>query len=234
MTYVGFVLNAMGTDYYPRLTATINNSMEANKLINAQTEVAIMLAGPVLLGMLALAPLVVQLLYSSEFLPAVNVLRWQIFGDVLKLASWPLGFVMLAAGRGKLYVFSESFAVFVFALGTWLLLPYVGVQATGISFALMYILYLPLVFWFARLKTGLRWSKSVKHVFLRLMLSAVAILGLSWWHELTGMLVGICLTLMFGVLSLTRLVKMAELTGPVGKAAGGLRKILDKIGLAHD
>ena len=46
----------MGTDYYPRLTATIHDPVATNRLVNEQTEVALLLAGPVLLAMLALAP----------------------------------------------------------------------------------------------------------------------------------------------------------------------------------
>ena len=48
MTYIGFVLSAMGTDYYPRLTQTIHDRIKVNRLVNEQTEVAILLAGPVL------------------------------------------------------------------------------------------------------------------------------------------------------------------------------------------
>ncbi len=110
MTYIGFVLTAMGTDYYPRLTAAIHDHATVNRLVNEQTEVALLLAGPVFLAMLGLAPWVIQLLYSSRFRPAVDVLRWQMLGDVLKVASWPLGFIILAAGDGRTFMLTESLA----------------------------------------------------------------------------------------------------------------------------
>ena len=98
MTYVGFVLGAMGTDYYPRLTATIRDHAATNQLVNEQTEVALLLAGPVLVVMLGLAPWVIELLYSSQFAEAANVLRWQVLGDILKVALglWALSFWRLA------------------------------------------------------------------------------------------------------------------------------------------
>ena len=56
MTYIGFVLGAMGTDYFPRLTEAISDPARARKLVNEQTEMALLLAGPVLLAMTASPP----------------------------------------------------------------------------------------------------------------------------------------------------------------------------------
>jgi antigen flippase len=39
--YVGIILGAMGADFYPRLTASIQNKDEANRLVNEQTLVGI-------------------------------------------------------------------------------------------------------------------------------------------------------------------------------------------------
>ena len=63
--YAGFILQAMGTDFYPRLTATIDNSAECNRLVNEQAEISMLLAGPGLLGTLTLAPLMMSLFYSA-------------------------------------------------------------------------------------------------------------------------------------------------------------------------
>src|SRR5205807_1610471 len=35
--YVGIILQAMGADFYPRLTAIIKNNTECNRLVNEQT-----------------------------------------------------------------------------------------------------------------------------------------------------------------------------------------------------
>ena len=163
MTYVGFVLGAMGTDFYPRLTLAINDHESANRLINEQTEVALLLAAPVFLAMLGLAPWIIELLYSKQFENAVQVLRWQILGDILKLISWPLGFVLLATGDGRKFIISEFFAASIFVLCVWLGLSYLGLISTGIGFLIMYLSYLPVVYWIAFKKTGFKWTKIVKY-----------------------------------------------------------------------
>jgi len=44
-TYVGLIFTAMGTDYYPRLSAVNSGSEEFNKTINQQAEISLLLLG---------------------------------------------------------------------------------------------------------------------------------------------------------------------------------------------
>jgi O-antigen/teichoic acid export membrane protein len=86
--YVGFILQAMGADFLPRLTAVAKNSRDCTRLVNEQTEVSLLLAGPGIAATLALAPVVVWLLYSAEFQAAIEVLRWVCLGMMLRVVSW--------------------------------------------------------------------------------------------------------------------------------------------------
>ena len=40
--------------------------------------------------------------------------------DILKVASWPLGFIILAAGDGRTFMLAESLAIVVLAAVTWI------------------------------------------------------------------------------------------------------------------
>lgn len=161
MTYIGFILGAMSMDYYPRLTAAIRDSQAAKRMVNEQTEVALMLAGPVFVAMMGLAPWVIQVLYSGQFAEAAAVLRWQILGDILKVASWPLGYVILATGDGAIFLATECLALITFALLTWVFLPLCRLEATGISFFAMYLIYLPVVYFLAMRRMNFSWSRRV-------------------------------------------------------------------------
>ena len=229
-TYIGFVLGAMGTDYYPRLTAVIYDPDAVNRLVNEQTEVALLLAGPVLLAMMGLAPWVVDLLYSDKFYPAADILRWQILGDLLKLASWPLGFILLASGKGVTFMLSEALAVGAFVLLTALGLPSFGVIATGIAFFGMYLIYLPWVFWLAKKRSGFFWSKPTIKL---IALLAVLLLG-----TLLARMYSVGIAAVFGVLSaggfsLLALMRLGEIGGIPERIAcltNRVRFLLAKIG----
>lgn len=219
MTYLGLVLGAMGTDYYPRLTAAIRDRAAATRLVNEQTEVALLLCAPVLLAMLGLAPWVIHLLYSAEFAPAVEILRWQLLGDILKVMSWPLGFVILASGAGKTFVLTESLGMGVFVLGVFVGLPLMGVTATGVAFLALYIAYLPLMWWLGGRMIGFRWTRAVKAQALTVIAAALAVDIAARWSEPLGALLGLGLALATGIWALMRLTSMAGASGRLGRIA---------------
>jgi len=217
MTYLGFVLGAMATDYYPRLSIAIRDPAAAVRLVNEQTEVALLLCSPVLLAMLGFAPWVIQLLYSAEFGPAVDVLRWQLLGDILKVMSWPLGFVLLAVGAGKTFVLTESLGMSVFVLGVLIGLPLFGITATGVAFLALYIAYLPLVWWLGGRRIGFRWTAAVKAQALVVIVSAIAVDIVGRWSDAAGAVLGAGLAAGLALWALMRLSAMTDAAGRLGR-----------------
>ena len=216
MYYVSFILTAMASDYYPRLTGVIRDHPSARRLANEQSEIALLLSTPVFVGMMATAPWVMHLLYSSQFAPAVVLLRWQVLGDVLKVASWPLGFVILAAGDGKTFFWSECVTNLLTALLIVTLAPVVGLRITGMAYLATYIFYLPLVYWLARRRIAFAWSRPV----YRLVAGAFAACCAAWLIALIGplgMLLGAALAVWLAIFALGRISHMSGLSGPVGR-----------------
>ena len=111
-----------------------------------------------------------------------------------------------------------------------MLLPVLGLEATGVGFFLMYVVYLPLVYWMARLRTGFRWSKTVARDLFILFTLAVVVSLVGTWGDIPGALFGMVAAIGFGVNALMRLVTMASLGGLAGKLAVLLRRIFLKKG----
>jgi PST family polysaccharide transporter len=233
MQYITFILAAMGTDYYPRLTGVIHDPKAAGRMVNEQTEIATLLSAPVFIAMMAIAPWVIHLLYAASFTPAIAILRWQILGDVLKVASWPLGFLILAAGDGRAYFLTETAVLLVLTGLVTGLAPMMGLSITGIAYLAMYAFYLPLVYWLAHQRIGFHWSRSV------LILSAVTfaicasvniIIAQTRW----GMLIGCVSAAAFAVYSLGRITHMSDLGGPVGRLGVMARRLTAYGELKHE
>ncbi len=227
MQYIGFVLGAMVADYYPRLTGLINDHKAATRLVNEQTEIALLLSAPVFIAMIGLAPWIIHLMYSSAFLPAVDVLRWQILGDVLKVASWPLGFVIVAAGSGKTFFVTETLVLVLMGGVISVFSSSVGLQITGIAFLLCYVVYLPLVYLLAVRKIKFRWQSNVKYLLVITFVLCILVAVLStryWW----GPIVTVGLAFMFGIYTLVRLARMSKVGGAAGRIAAFGQKVLGK------
>ena len=138
---VNFVLAAMGTDYYPRLTAVSEDNGKVSEEVNAQTEIALLLAVPGLAATIIFAPLAITLFYSGKFDGAVDILRWSVYGIFGRVISWPLGFVLLAKGMGKTFFCTETFANAFYVLAVWFCTKIWGMPGTGIAFLLLYVAF---------------------------------------------------------------------------------------------
>jgi PST family polysaccharide transporter len=164
--YVSFVLNAMATDFYPRLTAEANDNDAVNRMVNEQTEIGLLIAIPGVLATITLAPWVLSVFYSGEFISATGIIRWQIVGIAFRVVSWPLGFVQLAKGKGTIFLLTEIAAN---ALHIALLLVGIrlfGLDGVGISFAFLYIFYTVGMLFVCRWLSGFEWSRQAKSILI--------------------------------------------------------------------
>lgn len=193
VSYLGFVLQAMGADFYPRIVAAANEPQRLARLVNDQIEVALLLAAPVLLGMLGTAPWLMQLLYSRAFEPAVQVLQWQVLGDVLKVASWPIGYLLLAVNASRAYMVAEISAILVFLVALRLLLPIWGVQASGAAVLAMYVFYFAFVFGVAARRVRFRPTRGNLVLLGSLFAACLLMFFIARWMPLAGAALGIVL-----------------------------------------
>ncbi len=162
--YVGYILSAMGADFYPRLTAVANDNSQCNRLVNEQTEISLLLAGPGVLATLTFTPIVIQLFYSAKFGPAVETLRWICLGMLLRVASWPMGFILVAKGERKLFFWTEVLAGMVNVALIWAGVAMLGLQGAGIGFSASYLIYWIGIYAVVRQLSGFRWSTANKRM----------------------------------------------------------------------
>lgn len=138
-TYTGLVFTAMGTDFYPRLSAINKDNQEMTKLINCQAEIGVMILAPMVIVFMLFAPFILTLLYSSKFVPVTSMLQWAMLGILLKATSWPLAFSLLAKAKNKLFLIKEI-ASGIYYLGLSILgYKLWGLTGLGIGFLLAYI-----------------------------------------------------------------------------------------------
>src|SRR5262249_46475460 len=137
--YVGFIVQAMGTDFYPRLTAVADDGPESNRLVNEQVLVGLLLTGPALIATLTLTPVLIALFYTSRFEPAVGALRWICLGMGLRVITWPLGFIVVARGLQGLFISIDLVCGAVHLALAWLLVSTVGLDGAGMAFFGLYV-----------------------------------------------------------------------------------------------
>lgn len=141
-TYVGLVFTAMGTDYFPRLTEVVDQLEKARSAVAAQAFVALVLILPIIVIFLSLAPWIIEVLYTKEFLAIVPMVTWGILGMLFKAVSFSLGYVLIAKGDSNLFLKTTvGFNAILFTLNI-LGYRFGGLEGLGMSFLVYYIIHL--------------------------------------------------------------------------------------------
>jgi len=139
--YLLFLTTAINIYYLPKLASTHERASLMFELRNAYRYLL-----PAVVALAAvvyvLRDWVTRLLFSADFMSANALYGPQLLGDVIKIASFILSYVMLAKAMTRLFVISEC----VFA-ASYLLLVYVftahfGLVGAMYAFTVNYLLYL--------------------------------------------------------------------------------------------
>ena len=147
--YLMLFTSTLSIYYLPRLSEIRERQdlwREIGKVYRLFLPLTVILAGAIYL----LRDFLVLILFTKDFIGMTNLFGWQLFGDVLKIGSWILGFVMVGRGMVRWFistelVFSASWVIF-----TLLLTNMWGLQGAPAAFALNYALYWVFMGWLIR------------------------------------------------------------------------------------
>lgn len=157
-TYVGMVMNAIGTDYYPRLAAINQDNVKCREAVSQQGEIGIMILGPMLTICLIFMPIVLRVLYSDSFLAANEYITWACLGMILRFGAWIISYLFVAKAESKLFVVVELSANLYYLIFSLLGYKYLGLAGLGLAFALEYIVYFLQCYLIARKRYNFRFT----------------------------------------------------------------------------
>lgn len=203
--YVGFILNAISLDFYPKLSGVSKNNREANRLMNDQIEIGLLLAIPGLTATLVLAPWVLRFCYTGAFVAATAIVQWAVIGVFFSMISWPLRHLQMAKGLGSLLIITETVFAALQIFLNWVCITKWGLQGAGIAYMLSFVAHAAGMYILCRRLSGFAWSRRVLLIslpgLLLLMLSfaAVKLLPIVWGAGLgLGFCVVACAASLYG------------------------------------
>ena len=184
-TYVGMVMNAIATDYYPRLASINKDNAKCCIAVNQQGEIASMILAPMLTVCLIFMPFVLKILYSDSFLLANEYISWACLGMMLRLGAWVISFLFVAKAESKIFIKLELSANLYYLAFSLLGYKYLGLTGLGIAFALEYFVYFMQCYLIARRRYGFRFSNSFIRCYgcqlLLVVLSLVVVMIFDGW-----------------------------------------------------
>lgn len=138
--YLLFASTILGVYYLPRLSELKKyEDVKKEVFLGYQVILPVAIISSILIYIFK--EIVVKFLFTDEFMPMLELLTWQLVGDVTKIASWIISFMMLSKAMTGLFVITET----VFALSilpiTYLSILYFGFEGIAIAFFINCLMY---------------------------------------------------------------------------------------------
>lgn len=213
-TYIGLVFTAMGTDFYPRLSAVNRDNAAVSQLVNHQAEVGVLILSPLLAILMLFAPVVLTILYSSRFTPIAGMIQCALLGILLKSTATTMAYVLLAKADVKLFFIRELLSYFYYICFALFGYHYGGLVGVGISFAAVYVLNVVQVILMVRIKYYINLTRAyIKLLLVHYGLLFIMFLNVAFISSpLVKYVVGVILLMIVGYLSYVGLDKRVGLS----------------------
>ena len=208
---------AFDSDYYPRLSGLFAQKTERDRMVNEHIEIHLLVQVPVILCVVVLLPWISRLLYSSDFMPALQMTQIAVLALTLHVVTYPISFMPVSKGDTLIFAAQETVYNVSFVAFTLLGFYYHGWLGAGVGMAMARMLDLLVVYTIARTRYSFRLSKSASVyliIALVLCLSTLYLIfvGDTWSTHLSFAVAGLSVALSLYALSrhgnfLTSLIK---------------------------
>lgn len=143
--YLMLVTTTLSVYYLPRLSELKDAKSIKNEIINGY-KIIFPVAAACCLTIYFSRDFIIIFLFSADFAGMEKLFAWQMVGDLLKIGSWILAYLLTAKALFKLYIISEIVFSIMFVALFYLLVGLFGTESASIAHALNYILHFSFMF----------------------------------------------------------------------------------------
>ncbi|HMC02455.1 MAG TPA: O-antigen translocase [Flavobacteriaceae bacterium] len=138
--YLMFVSSLMALYILPRFSEIEDVKEFKNEVFNFyKTIIPVFALGLVIIYFLK--PIIVLVVFSSEFEPVEDLFLWQLLGDFVKVLSIVIAYQFLAKRMFWHYIITEAFLVFTLYITSIYLIDIYGVKGATIAHFVTYLMY---------------------------------------------------------------------------------------------
>jgi PST family polysaccharide transporter len=139
--YLMLITTSLSIYYLPRLSE-IKDIDELKKEIFRGYQILLPITIAMACGIYVVREYIIFILFTPTFLPMKELFLFQLVGDVLKITSWLLAYLMLAKAMVRVFIISEIIFGFSFVFLGYYLVSQFGLVGITYAHALNYFIYL--------------------------------------------------------------------------------------------
>ena len=133
VSYFSMVTTAMSTDFYPRISECADDNQKLSSEIYKQSMVGLLILQPLIVGFILFLPLIIDILYTSEFSVISDYVDIAIVGIIVSVISNCYGFTIIVKRAAKFYFIVSL--IFSLSLVPLYMFFYTYYNLAGLGFA---------------------------------------------------------------------------------------------------
>lgn len=130
--YLAVILGVISSHSFPRINET-KEPGEMSKIVNESLHFNLALLAPIVIITAGAGSFLIQILYTSQFTDAAQVVALKAIGDIFYITKWCVGLPLIARGRLKAYVILNLMDNAAMLATSWVVVQPLG--ANGLAFA---------------------------------------------------------------------------------------------------
>ena len=139
--YLMLITTSLSVYYLPKLSEIKDKNELKKEIFNGYKVIMpIVIVSAILIYLLK--EYVIIIAFDEKFMPMLELFKWQLIGDAIKICSWLLSYLILAKAMTKTFIFTEViFSLFFVLLSIYFINNY-GLVGVTYAYFCNYIIYL--------------------------------------------------------------------------------------------
>ena len=138
--YLIFASTILSVYYLPRLSE-LKNYKDIIQEVNYGYKIILPVACVTSFFVYFYQDFIINTLFTEDFLPMKELMFWQLIGDVIKIGSWIISFMMLSKAMTKIFIITEAFFALNIIPLSLFFINYFGFKGVAMAFAMNCLLY---------------------------------------------------------------------------------------------
>lgn len=185
--YPGIIFTALSMEFFPRIVKVATRRHMTSVSVSHEILLISYLLTPVAVIFMATAGMIIELLYSAEFIEALPFVLVGFCSTIFRIISYCMAYIIIARGDGRIYIVTEVASSLLGLALNISMYHFLGFSGLGLSFVIWYAAYTLMVGYVFYRRYGMSMSSgSIKACSFSLLLTLAA-LGLryiAWWTVL--------------------------------------------------
>ncbi|MEY1424490.1 O-antigen translocase [Morganella morganii] len=138
--YLMIVTTALGTYYLPKLS-----ELKTKKKIIAEIKNGYKILLPITIFCSLIIYLskdiIINILFSKDFIDMRHLFSWQVTGDVFKISSWLISYTLLAKAKTYTFILTEVIFSLTLIILSLIFIAIYGAEGATIAYLINYVIY---------------------------------------------------------------------------------------------